>query len=325
MMRFVPAWYNPDRPWYSTDNVWFRSIAETNSDDTVTQLRIFRQSGEDVEVVVLSYAPSLRRFLHSQSIFDVPYWSFFDAVQGLDDDYTRPLDFLTLEWPEDVSFHYNPFLVTVMRGDEVYARIHLAREGTLQSVRYYGDGMPTLERIFDDRGFLSSVLMHGEDGRPLTQYYLSRAGDVILSEDVPSGSIDIVQNPDGRFRRSSYDGWEDLIGEFLGDHLGGRGGRDTVVLALSGQHNDLVASVLSDQMLVLSRSTTRPAIASAQLLDQPARCSPMSASRANGRPPTRPSSTRSCRCCRSTRWSGVRPSVRARTRPSSTSPCSSTA
>jgi len=269
MIHFVAAWYNPDRPWYSTDRVWFRGGAATPSDDTVTQLRVFQQGSEEAGLVVLNYAPSLRRFLHSQNVFDVPYWSFFDEVQGLDHDYARPIDFLRLEWPQDVSFHYNPFLVTVMRDDEVYARVHLAREGTLQSIRYYGDGMPTLERIFDDRGFVSSVLMHDEDGRPLTQYYLSRTGDVIVSEDVPSGRIDVVQNVDDRFRNPAYDSWEALMGELLGAHLGRRRGqRDTVVLALSAQHNDLVASTLGDETLVLSRFAGRPSGASSELLQR---------------------------------------------------------
>lgn len=272
MIHFIPAWYNPARPWYSTDRVWFRTTTSSESDDTITQLRVFQRGGEDARLVVLNYAPSLRRFLHGQSIFDVPYWSFFDEIQGLSNDYTRPLDFLKLEWPDDVSFFYNPFIVTVMRDGDVYARVYLARDGTLQSIRYYGAGMPTLERIFDDRGFLSSVLMHDEDGRPMTQYYLSRTGDVIVSEDVPSGHLEIVQNDEDRFRSQSYDSWEALMAEFLGAYLARRTGetaeRDTVVLALSGQHNDLVRSALTGQTLVLSRSTARPATMSAELLER---------------------------------------------------------
>ncbi|MBO9577876.1 MAG: accessory Sec system protein Asp1 [Microbacteriaceae bacterium] len=266
MIHFVPAWYNPVRPWYSTDEVWFRSTADEAADDTVTRVRIFHQGAEATGLIVLNYAPSLRRFLHGQGVFDVPYWSFFDEIQGLADDYTRPLDFLELEWPEDVGFFYNPFLVTVMRGADVYARVHLSREGALQSIRFYGDGMPTLERIYDDRGFLSSVLMHDEDGRPMTQYYLSRAGDVVVSEDVPSGRIDIVQNDGDRFRKPAYDSWEALMAEFLGAHLLGSEADDTVVLALAEQHDDLVAAALRGQTLVLSCTGARPARASGVLL-----------------------------------------------------------
>lgn len=272
MIHFVPAWYNSRRPWYSTDDAWFKSAISTDADDTVTQARIFHQGSEEARLVVLNYAPSLRRFLHGQNIFDVPYWSFFDAIQGLDDDYTRPLDFLELDWPDDVSFFYNPFIVTAMRQRDVYARVYLAREGTLQSVRYYGDGMPTVERIFDDRGFLSSVLMHDEDGTPMTQYYLSRNGDVIVSEDVKSGRIDVVQNVDERFAQPAYDSWGALMAEFLARYLqrartrSGGAARDTVVVALCEQHNDLIAAVLTDQTLVLSRSGARPANASSAVL-----------------------------------------------------------
>ncbi|MCL2466603.1 MAG: accessory Sec system protein Asp1 [Micrococcales bacterium] len=269
MIHFISSWYNPVRPWYTTDSVWFRSTARSQADDTVTQLRVFSQGDEDAGLVVLNYAPTLRRFLHAQDLFGLPYWSFFDEIQGLGDDYTRPLDFLSLDWPQDVSFYYNPFIVTVMQGSEVYARVYLAREGTLLAIRYYGAGMPTLARIFDDRGFLSSILMHDEEGRPATQFYLSRTGDVIVSEDVLSGQIDILQNDDDRFARSSYESWEALIAEFLGVHLGKRQGeRDTVVLALSQQHNALVASTLGDQTLVLSRSPSRREGASSALLDR---------------------------------------------------------
>lgn len=267
MIYFVPAWYDPVRPWYSADPAWFQSAISTESDPTVTQVRIFHQGAEEARLVVLNYAPSLRRFLHRQNVFDVPYWSFFDEVQGLDDDYTRPLDFLELEWPDDVSFFYNPFIVSVMRGSDLYARVFLAREGTLRSVRYYGHGMPTVARIFDDRGFLSSVLMLDEGGQPVTQYYLSRTGDVIVSEHVPSGRIDVVQNPDDRFRSESYDNWGTLMAEFLGQYLHHRSGAyDTVVLSLAEQHNDLVASTLTDQTLVLSFSDARPANVPSELL-----------------------------------------------------------
>lgn len=266
MIHFIPAWYNSIRPWYSTDDVWFQSAVSTEPDDTVTRVGIFHQGSEDATLVVLNYAPTLRRFLHGQNIFDVPYWSLFDELQGLDDDYTRSLDFLELEWPDDVSFFYNPFIVTVMRGADVYARVRLAHDGTLQSIRYYGDGMPTVERVYDDRGFLSSVLMHDETGRPQTQYYLSRTGDVVVSEDVPSGRIDVVQNTD-RLRSPSYESWASLTAEFLGPYLVSRTGfHDTVVLALSEQHNDLVASALTDQTLVLSCTAARPTSASSELL-----------------------------------------------------------
>lgn len=266
MIHFIPAWYDSSRPWYSVGGAATPAPAG-EADETVTRVRLFRQGVEDVGLVILNYAPTLRRFLHGQGIFDVRYWSVFDQVQGVEDDYTRPLDFLDLDWPDDVSFFYNPFVVTVMRDADVYARVHLARDGTLQAIRYFGAGMPTLERIYDDRGFLSSVLMHDEGGLPLTQYYLSPAGDVIVSEDVPTGRIDVVQSIDDRLRSQSYEGWEEVIAELLGGYLGAHGGAsDTVVLAPAGQHDDLVAAALGEEALVLSCSAGRPVGMPARLL-----------------------------------------------------------
>jgi hypothetical protein len=74
-------------------------------------------------------------------------------------------------------------------------------------------------RIFDDRGFVSSVLMHDESGVPATQYYLSRSGDVIFSEDVPTGRIDVIAETAPQFRQTSYARLEDLIAEVLGGYL----------------------------------------------------------------------------------------------------------
>ncbi|MDR2723543.1 MAG: accessory Sec system protein Asp1 [Cellulomonadaceae bacterium] len=258
MMFFVPAGYISSRPWYSTDSTWFAGQADLKVGGIVSQIKAFMHSDEDAQLLVLNYAPGLRRRLHRLGIFDANYWSFFDALQGLEDDYTRPLNFLDLEWPDDVSFHYNPFLVTVMREDHPYARVYLSREGTLQSIRFYGSGMPMVERVFDDRGFPSSVLMFDENGQPASQYYMNKAGDVIVSEDVPSGQIIVVQNDDDRFEQPFYDSWGELCGEFLSKHLashGNKGAGDTLVLGLSPHHNNIVAGALTDQTLVLSRST----------------------------------------------------------------------
>ena len=54
MIHFVPSWYNPTRPWYSTDSVWFRRTAGVESDDTVTQVRVFQQGPEQAGLVVLN-------------------------------------------------------------------------------------------------------------------------------------------------------------------------------------------------------------------------------------------------------------------------------
>lgn len=277
MMRFVAAWYDAARPWCAAADFRRTGAARFEPDDTIAQLRAFDAGQGDVELIVLNYAPTLRRFLRAEQGLNTAYWSFFDEVQGLRDDYARPLDFLTLEWPSDVSFFYNPFIVTVMRGSEVYARVYLGTDGTLRSVKFFDGGMPSVERLFDDRGFLSSVLVFDETGGAATQYYLARSGDVIASEDIASGHIEIVQDPDGRFAHSDYASWEAVMLELLSlrlhaDVAAGSGAGtvptadDTVVLALDPQHNNVVLQAMGNQALVLSVAAHREPGLSAALV-----------------------------------------------------------
>ncbi|MDR0482447.1 MAG: accessory Sec system protein Asp1 [Cellulomonadaceae bacterium] len=273
MIRFVPAWYHPQRPWYSPDGTDIGQETGVALNDTVTQVRIFAQGTEPAGLVVLNYVPNLRRFLHRHGIADVTYWSFFDEVQGLSDDATQPINFLAMDWPENAGFFYNPFAVTVMDGAELHARIFMAPDGTLESIRFYGNGMPSLERIYDDRGFLSSVLMHDSDGKPQTQYYYNASGDVVVSEDVNSGHIDVVDFMSDKFDSFSYDSWGDLIEELMGKHLAlPKNAEDTIVVALADQHNDLIQRTLANQTLVLARSASRESTASDDLINRALAC-----------------------------------------------------
>ena len=270
MMHLISAWYNPNRPWYSTDRIKIKSVAESHAEDTINQLKTFRQSDEPVKVLVLKYAPNLRRFLHSQGIFGAAYWSLFDDLQGLSDNYTKPVKYLDGEWPDGASFHYNPFLITVMQEGKVYARIYLAHDGTVTSIKYVVDGLPTLERIFDDRGFLSSVLIFEADGSESTQYYYSESGDLLFSEDIPTGRILVVGNSPA-LQRDQYDSWDQLIEEQLARYFTDHAlVDDTVVIALSEQHNSIVQNCISNQKVVLSYLADRNPGISKKLIEKAA-------------------------------------------------------
>ena len=81
MLYFIPAWYLQDE-WKENEQLWYRRRMQTETDDTVKQIQLFqRNSVCEYQILLLSYAPNLRHFLHRQSIFRVPCWSVFDAIQ----------------------------------------------------------------------------------------------------------------------------------------------------------------------------------------------------------------------------------------------------
>ena len=81
MLYFIPAWYL-ENEWKEDEQFWYRRRMKTETDDTVKQIQLFqRNSICEYKILLLSYAPNFRHFLHRQSAFRVPYWSVFDAIQ----------------------------------------------------------------------------------------------------------------------------------------------------------------------------------------------------------------------------------------------------
>ena len=54
----------------------------TEFDDTVKQIQLFhRNKAYPYQIMLLSFAPNFRHFLHRQGVYRAPYWSCFDAIQ----------------------------------------------------------------------------------------------------------------------------------------------------------------------------------------------------------------------------------------------------
>ena len=81
MLHFIPAWYQQDL-WCENEQSWTKRRMHTEFDDTVKQVQLFhRNRFYPYQIMLLSFAPNFRHFLHRQGIFHAPYWSCFDAVQ----------------------------------------------------------------------------------------------------------------------------------------------------------------------------------------------------------------------------------------------------
>ena len=114
MQYFIPAWYQ-NGDWKENEQVWYRSRTVTEFDDTVKQIQLFfRKKAAPFKIMQLGFSPNFRHFLHRQGVYHVPYWSCFDAMQGIASDRTVLFSFHDLSWPDDVEFIYSPFAVIVI-------------------------------------------------------------------------------------------------------------------------------------------------------------------------------------------------------------------
>ncbi|MBM7643487.1 accessory Sec system protein Asp1 [Streptococcus loxodontisalivarius] len=253
MFYFIPSWYNQNRPWYDETPLWFRVFERMTFDDTINQLKMFRQSQEDVSLLILNYQPQLRYFMHKQDVVGTDYWSFFDDIQNIQLQTTDSISFKDLNWPEGTRFVYSPFAVLAMRGQELLAYIHFAENGNLHHIEFVANGKAKHRYVFDDRGFVSSILYFNEDGHEAYQDYLNQNG-VWQVREFLGGNNRLLINPlsDKNFKQEEYQSWEELLTERLALLQEGMSQDDCLVIASDRQHNHLLESVFPEQKKVLS-------------------------------------------------------------------------
>lgn len=175
MFYFIPAWYMKNE-WKESEQFWYSRRMQTETDDTVKQIQMFQRNEiRQYEILLLSYAPNFRHFLHRQSVFRAPYWSAFDAIQEVRRKKHAVLSFHSLNWPKDIEFIYTPFSIIAMLHQERYAQIEFGEYGNPIQVDLYRNGQIIRKNIYDDRGFVSCTSVY-ENGQKAYEQYLTEKG-----------------------------------------------------------------------------------------------------------------------------------------------------
>ena len=263
MLYFIPAWYQQDN-WCENEQYWYSRRMRTEFDDTVKHIQLFHRSqAYPFKVMLLSFAPNFRHFLHRQSVFRAPYWSCFDAIQEIRRKKIMTFSFHNLNWPKHIEFIYSPFVVNAQLHGEKYAQVEFGEDGNLIQVDMYQNGQLNRRNIYDDRGFVSSSIRY-EDGIPMHQDYLTDKGIWKMRHFLTDGHVEINQKiptylleyngeeHKNKFARSSYSTMEQVIQEVLSAYLELVDERDLFCVALHGQHTNLLTNVLRNKKKIVS-------------------------------------------------------------------------
>lgn len=262
MLYFIPAWYSKDE-WKENEQLWHKRRMQTETDDTVKQIQLFqRNSICEYELVLLSYAPNLRHFLHRQSAFRAPYWSVFDAIQEVCRKKQAVLSFHNLNWPKDIEFVYTPFSIIAMLHRERYAQIEFGEYGNPIEVDLYQNGQMSRKNIYDDRGFVSCTSVY-ENGEMAYEQYLTEKGVWKLCHFAdgrvavnPRSNQYLIRTPkeDNRifFQKSSYVSMEEVLEEVFASWLQTTRDTDIFCAAAHGQHLALLDRQLAGRRTIFS-------------------------------------------------------------------------
>lgn len=220
MYYFIPAWYGSERRWHADLIPWHSSYFRFEFDDTLNQIRLFQKQELQAKLLVLSYQPHLRYFLHRQGVLETEVYSIFDDLQDFHDLHTQVLNLRDIEWDSDCQFLYSPFAIIVQKKGKKYAQIEHGVEGFISDIRYFDpNGQMSKRYIMDDRGFVSSVI-YFEDGQAMYQDYLDPKGIWRFREYIQEeGRIEINPIFAYRFKLLNYRNMEHLVAEFFDKYL----------------------------------------------------------------------------------------------------------
>jgi len=263
MLHFIPAWYQQNN-WRENEQYWYSRRMRTEFDDTVKHIQLFHRSKVyPFQIMLLSYAPNFRHFLHRQSVFHAPYWSCFDAIQEVRRKKVKMFSFHNLSWPEHIEFVFTPFAMLAQLNGKKYAQAEFGEDGNLIQVDIYQNGVIARRNIYDDRGFVSGSIVYDGEG-PLYQDYLNEKGVWKLREYMRDGHVEV--NPKSNtyllerggqehtktFTSLTYESLAKVIQEVLSAYLELLDEGDLFCAAMHERHTDVLKKVLLDKKLILS-------------------------------------------------------------------------
>lgn len=275
MLYFIPAWYSKDG-WKENEQFWHRRRMMTETDDTVKQIQLFqRNSICRYEILLLSYAPNFRHFLHRQSVFRAPYWSVFDAIQEVRRKKQALLSFHSLNWPRNIEFVYTPFAVIAMLNHEKYASIEFGEYGNPIQVDLYRNGRVIRKNIYDDRGFISCTSVYENGERAYDQYLTDKGvwklchfADGHVAVNPRSNQYLICTEREEKelaFSKQNYGSMEEVIEEVAASWLETTWNDDIFCAAAHEQHLPLVDRLLKDRMTIYSVFGNRISVSKNQM------------------------------------------------------------
>lgn len=264
MYYFIPAWYPEYRRWYSDTHLWYRVSEQKQFDDTINQLRMFKQLNKPAMIVQLNYSPNQRVFLQKYGLLELRYWSVFDTIQNISCSVEKKIDYRKLAWPVDAEFVYSPFLISVLSKGEKIANIEFGETGEIIWIDYFLDRVIHKRYVFDDRGFLSSILVF-KDGKEYYQEYYDNWGAWQIREYLGEyQERGVIVNPQeySRFLKETYRDISELIEEKLRTYFSNvlRQDISAIVIASDMLHDEMIVRNLPTEKKVLSLFTGRNTI-----------------------------------------------------------------
>ncbi|HEC2145133.1 TPA: accessory Sec system protein Asp1 [Staphylococcus delphini] len=238
MKYFVPAWYDNEKWWHQLPQPFYMKNRKMQFDDAISLMSMHVQNESAFKLLNLSYQPHLRLFLHKYDLYEVATWSLFDEIQGFKAMPSRSFQFEDLEWPDDATFIFSPYMIQVI-ANHITSKVYFSQEGYLIWLDDFEDDQHKRRYIFDERGYLSAIRYYTK-GVAQIQDYLTVNGEVILRENLLTDQVEVMAPFEAVFEAQVYHSMTELIKErfdrFCVRHMTNE---DHLIVSAHIQHNML--------------------------------------------------------------------------------------
>lgn len=263
MIYLIPAWYKQNT-WNECDQSWYLRRVKSEYDDTVKQMQLFhRNKGWSSCLLILSYMPNLRHFLHRQGMFRVNYWSCFDAMLEVKRTKLGVFSYRDIKWPDGITFDYTPFVIIAYLDGKKYAQVDFGEDGNLIKIDMFENDKKIRTNYYDDRGFVSSSIVF-ENETEVYQDYLMENGVWKIRCFKNDGHVEI--NPkynsfllgfEGEsysltYNKLRYDSLDEVIQEVFSEYVALTYDGDVFCVAAHMRHRDIIYRSLKDRLLIVS-------------------------------------------------------------------------
>lgn len=263
MLIFIPAWYKNDE-WCENEQEWYSRRMHSEFDDTVKQIQLFhRNSDFEYTLCVLGFTPNLRHFLHRQGVYNVPYWSCFDAICECKKKKATVFSYQDLRWLPHTEFVYTPFVINAQIHGMKYAQLYFGEDGNLIRVDMYEGENVAIRNIYDDRGFVASAIMYSNKEPVYQDYYTDKGiwkiriffedGHVEINEERNFFVMDI-NNKEERipFSCYRYASLDDVIKEIFAEYLKRYNNNDIYCVAMHKLNAKIIEAELKNKKIIIS-------------------------------------------------------------------------
>lgn len=268
MKRFIPAWYSHDKWWESTSVPFYQKRQYTDFDDMISLMTMHSKNNVDYQLMILSFSPYLRTFLHRYDLFETNYWSVFDDIQGVSHQTPQAIDYRDLAWPENTEFIFTPYQIQAVTGEHTFSKIHFSQEGYLMWIEDFQHNIIQRRYVIDDRGFISAVRTYTETGQSKMKHYFSIKEEEIFKEDLRNKTVTIKEQFQSNFKQTTYATMADLIEEKFKEYAEREIKKDDLIIVASDErHNSVMAHTIDESSLCFSVFTERNKKVTPELFD----------------------------------------------------------